>query len=109
MVRDLDVLSFGDALAPASRAQLESWLAGCTTGGKRLRAGFPATWAIGDKTGTGEHGATNDVAVVRPPGRAPLVVAAYLAWTPLSADARSGCLAEVGRVVARRLGGVTSG
>ncbi|MGV9593566.1 serine hydrolase [Streptomyces tendae] len=37
------------------------------------RAGVPAGWLIGDRTGTGAQGERNDVGIVLPPDRAPLV------------------------------------
>src|SRR5215210_841574 len=67
----------GDALSAPSCAQLTAWLVANRTGDMRLRAGVPNGWRVGDKTGTGGHNATNDVAVLWPPGRAPIVVAAY--------------------------------
>ena len=36
-------------------------------GDKRLRAGLPSSWRIGDKTGTGDRGSTNAVAIIWPP------------------------------------------
>ena len=56
MLGDLETLLLGAALLPSSRDQLAGWLVANTTGHARLRAGFPATWRVGDKTGTGEHG-----------------------------------------------------
>lgn len=88
------------ALSPASRERLAAWLVGCTTGGKRLRAGVPAAWRVGDKTGTGGNNATNDVAVLWPPGRAPVVVAAYYAEARAPEAERNAVLAEVGRLAA---------
>jgi len=90
----------GDALSPAGRAQLLAWMKATTTGKDRLRAGVPATWQVADKTGTGNHGSTNDVALLMPPDRAPLVVAAYLTGTVAPMVRRNGALAEVGRAVA---------
>jgi beta-lactamase class A len=70
-----------DLLADASRERLRDWMIATQTGLRRLRAGLPADWVAGDKTGTGiaagmpnKH---NDVLVAWPPGRAPIVVAAY--------------------------------
>jgi len=88
----------GDGLSPAARAQLAAWLTATTTGAHRLRAGLPADWRIGDKTGTGERGSTNDVAVCWPPRRAPVVVAAYLTGCAAPMAAREAALAEAGRV-----------
>ena len=90
----------GTALSEASRARLTGWMVRCKTGDKRLRAGVPADWRVGDKTGTGEHGVTNDVAVMWPVGRAPLIVTAFYADGPGSEETRSEVLAEVGRLVA---------
>ena len=46
-------LLLGNALSASSRAQLASWLIATKTGAKRLRAGLPKDWRVGDKTGTG--------------------------------------------------------
>ena len=46
----------GRQLSAKSRAQLAGWLAANTTGGKRLRAGLPAGWRVGDKTGSRRAG-----------------------------------------------------
>ena len=102
MLGDLRELLLGDTLSPASRAQLTAWLVANKTGDARLRAGVPADWRAGDKTGTSNNrGATNDVAILWPPGRGPLLVAAYyidaVAATP---EQRSAVLADVGRIVA---------
>jgi beta-lactamase class A len=90
----------GTALSPSSRAQMAAWLVANKTGDKRLRAGVPAGWRVGDRTGTGGNNATNDVAVLWPPGRVPIVVAAYYAEARASEDERNAVLAEVGRLAA---------
>jgi beta-lactamase class A len=91
------------ALSSASRELLTKWLVGNTTGNERLRAGLPKDWRVGDKTGTGPKGETNDIAIAWPPRRAPILIAAYLAGSAASADDRNRALAEVGRVVAAHL------
>lgn len=90
----------GAALSTASREQLAAWLVANKTGDRRLRAGVPAGWRVGDKTGSGPNNVANDVAVVWPPGRAPVVVAAYYAESRATADERDAVLAEVGRLAA---------
>ena len=65
-----------DVLSPKSRRLLESWMVACKTGVDRVRAAFPKTWTVGDKTGTGD-GECNDYAIAWPLGRASLVMAAY--------------------------------
>ena len=70
-----------DYLTAASRDRLIGWMVATTTGQKRLRAGFPAGWKAGDKTGTAQAEAmtdkVNDIAIAWPPGKAPIVVTAY--------------------------------
>lgn len=70
-----------DYLTAASRDRLIGWMMATTTGQKRLRAGFPAGWKAGDKTGTAQAEAmtdkVNDIAIAWPPGKAPIVVTAY--------------------------------
>ncbi len=86
-------------LSAASRSQLDSWLAGNTTGNAKLRAGLPAGWAVGDKTGSGDNGASNDIAIIRPPQRPAILVSSYFVGSGASGDAINGAHAEVGRIV----------
>jgi beta-lactamase class A len=97
MARTLRRLMLGDALSDRGRAQLVQWMSANTTGGQRLRAGVPSDWRVADKTGTGRLGSTNDVGVLWPPRRAPLVVVAYLTGTRAPGDAREAALADVAR------------
>lgn len=103
MLANLDKLIFGSALSAGPRDQLVAWLKGNTTGGTRLRAGLPRDWSFGDKTGAGERGSTNDIAVIWPVGRKPVVVTAYLTGTAAPVEQRNATLASVGRAVATAL------
>ncbi|RYZ07782.1 MAG: class A beta-lactamase [Myxococcales bacterium] len=93
------ILVASSTLSDASRARLVDWLVRSPTGRTRLRAGLPRGWRAGDKTGTGENGATNDVAIAWPPGRAPLLICAYSIGSLQSGDQRAETLAEVARIV----------
>ncbi|MGO4391618.1 class A beta-lactamase [Variovorax sp. M-6] len=101
MLDNMHKILLGDALSPASRAQIERWLAANQTGGQRLRAGVPPDWAVGDKTGSGDQGTANDIAILRPPGRAPILAAVYLTQSTASMEARNATLASVGAAIAR--------
>ena len=90
----------GDALSDASRSQLQTWLIGDKVGDKRLRAGLPPSWRIGDKTGTGDRGSTNAVAIIWPPGRAPLIATVYYTGSSASVDARNAVHKEIGALIA---------
>jgi beta-lactamase class A len=90
----------GTALSTSSREQLIAWLIANKTGDKRLRAGVPRDWRVGDKTGSGTNNVTNDIAVIWPPDRAPIIVTAYYAEARASDDQRDAVLSEVGRLAA---------
>ncbi|HMN46389.1 MAG TPA: class A beta-lactamase [Povalibacter sp.] len=72
----------GDILSAGSRQMLVEWTKASPTGARRIRAGLPSGWTAGDKTGTGANGAVNDVAIVWPPGRGPLILAIYMSESP---------------------------
>jgi beta-lactamase class A len=100
MLNTMKTLLLGSALTPGSREKLTAWLVANKTGNARLRAGIPAGWRVGDKTGTGNHGATNDIGILFPPNRKPILVAAYLTESNAATAVREGVLADVGRIVA---------
>lgn len=97
MLGDLRALLQGTALSQRSRALLTTWLRACTTGHDQLRAGVPANWDAGDKTGS-NHQTNNDVAIFWPPRRKPLLVAAYCSGAPGDTHARKLVLRECGRI-----------
>jgi beta-lactamase class A len=103
MASDLARLLLGNALSAESSRRLLAWLLASKTGDARLRAGIPSDWQVGDKTGSGERGTANDVGIIRPPGRAPLLVAVYLTQSRQSADQRKAVIASVGRLIAAAL------
>jgi beta-lactamase class A len=105
MAKNLQLLTTDAALSPASRDQLIAWLIACKTGDAKLRAGLPKSWRIGDKTGAGGHGSSNDVAVVWPLNRPPLLIAAYLTGAEASDDKRNATHVAVARAVAVALAG----
>lgn len=101
----LNRLALGDGLKSEQRTQLCDWLLGNTTGAARIKAALPADWKIGDKTGTGDYGTANDVGVVWPVGRAPVIVAIYTTRNAKNAEPRNDTIAEASRVVVDWLAG----
>jgi beta-lactamase class A len=101
MAEDVRKILLGDVLSASSREQLTSWMVANKTGDKRLRAGAPKDSRVGDKTGSGGNAETNDIAVIWPPGRGPIVVTAYFAESTASDEARNAVLAEVARLTVR--------
>ena len=83
MARTVAKIVYGDALPEAERAQLRQWMIDTQTGLRRVRAGLPADWVAGDKTGTsGLIGGTEynyiDIGFAEgPKGQAPITFACY--------------------------------
>ncbi|MEU8697607.1 class A beta-lactamase [Streptomyces sp. NPDC048680] len=75
MATDLRAYVLGSTLPADKRAVLTDWLRRNTTGDHTIRAGVPDNWQVGDKTGTGGYGTRNDIAVIWPPGAAPITLA----------------------------------
>ena len=88
------------ALAPHSRERLLRWMRASKTGEGRLRAGFPKDWTAGDKTGSGENGTANDVAVAVRPNGVPVLVACYLTGSKANSARLNEAHAAIGRLVA---------
>ncbi|MFD2420630.1 class A beta-lactamase [Amycolatopsis pigmentata] len=104
MGADLRALACGDALDPAGRDLLNGWLTAAGTGTDLVRASLPPGWRAGDKSGSGTHGEVNDLAVVWPPGRAPLVIAIYTAPADPASPTRRKTVAEATTIALRALG-----
>jgi beta-lactamase class A len=100
MAATVQKLVLGNTLGLPQREQLQAWLRGNTTGATRIRAGVPAGWIVGDKTGGGDYGANNDVGVLWPPGKPPIVLALYMTQREKEAKPKNEVLAEATRVVA---------
>ncbi|MFE3026183.1 class A beta-lactamase [Nocardia tengchongensis] len=87
LAEDYRRLVLGDVLAQPERTQLTAWLLANTTGDARIRAGLPADWKTGDKTGSGDYGTANDIAVTWPAGgAAPLVIVVLTAKPDKAAE-----------------------
>ncbi|WP_422772723.1 class A beta-lactamase [Plantactinospora sp. WMMC1484] len=99
LAEDLRAYAVADALQPADRDILNGWLRGNTTGGGLIRDGVPDGWAVGDKTGAGGYGTRNDIAVIWPPDRAPIVVAVLSSRDEKDASYDNALIAQATEVV----------
>lgn len=77
MAANVRGLLLGDLLAEDDRTLLHDTMRANTTGDELIRAGVPGGWVVADKTGSATHGGRNDIAVLEPPGAAPIVLAVY--------------------------------
>lgn len=102
-VQTLKKLVLEETLSPAARKQLTDWLVGNKVGDATLRAGLPDGWRIADKTGAGANGSRNNIAVIWPTGRKPVVIAIYITQTAASFEARNRTIADFGKALAGSL------
>jgi beta-lactamase class A len=100
MLRAMRAVLLDKKLSETSRRQLETWLIGDKVGDKRVRAGLPPSWRVGDKTGSGDNGTANTIAILWPPGRAALLATVYYTGSSASVDARNEVHKEIGAIVA---------
>jgi beta-lactamase class A len=100
MVEDMHGVLVGSRLSAESRDRLQQWLRDCKTGHERLRARLPEGWEAGDKTGTGARGAVNDLAIVFPPKRSPILIACYMSGSTATTEALNDAHARIGSFVA---------
>lgn len=98
LAEDLRAFVLGDALAAEDRDALADWLLRNTTGADLIRAGVPAGWRVGDKTGSGGYGTRNDIAVLWPPDGAPVVIAVLTAKHARDAEPSDALVADAARV-----------
>ncbi|MEV0220107.1 class A beta-lactamase [Streptomyces sp. NPDC050704] len=96
-------LVLGDALTPRDRRQLTEWLLANTTSGARFRKGLPQDWALGDKTGTGKYGTTNDVGIAWTPDGAPVVLAVLTTKSDPAAPMDEPLVADTAALLASAL------
>jgi beta-lactamase class A len=95
----------GGVLSRQSRDRLEVGMSACKPGLNRLRSALPLGWTAGDRPGTSVEEETNDYAIVRPPGRAPLLVAVYYDAPGMGMPERESVLRDVGSAFVRWAGG----
>jgi beta-lactamase class A len=71
-----------------------------TTGLRRLRAGVPADWKAGDKTGNGRNAAANNLMIAWPPGRSAVIAAVYMSESKQPVAALDEAHAQIGGLFA---------
>ncbi len=99
MTATWQAMLLGDALSPAARAQLLSWMSQGGVTGELIRTSTPEGWQVADKSGSGEGFTRNLMAMISPPDRAPYFVAIYISDSPTDFETRNAALIEIGAAV----------
>jgi beta-lactamase class A len=104
MAATVRTLLLGSALPPAQQLMLKDWMLRNTTGDAKIRAGVPSDWKVADKTGNcGLYGATNDIGMLYPPGRAPIALAIYTRRIKQDDSGSNETIAAVAKLVAEKM------
>lgn len=78
-------------------------MARCKTGDKKIRSAVREGALVADKTGSGGHNTSNDIAVIWPVGKPPLVLTIYLTGAHAdSADQQSALIAWAATIALRQ-------
>ncbi|PFR46767.1 class A beta-lactamase [Bacillus cereus] len=96
---NLKAFTVGNALPAEKREILTEWMKGNATGDKLIRAGVPTDWVVADKSGAGSYGTRNDIAIVWPPNRAPIIIAILSSKDEKGATYDNQLIAEAAEVV----------
>jgi beta-lactamase class A len=99
MTESVRKILLGEILAPRQRELLVLWHKTNTTGDKRIRAGTPPQWTVGDKTGTCSFGTTNDIGVLWKPNGSAVVVSIYFTQAVKDAQPLEAAVAQAARII----------
>ncbi|MBE7121707.1 class A beta-lactamase [Bacillus cereus] len=75
LATSLQTYALGDILSTEKQNFLIDLMKRNTTGDNLIRAGVPGEWEVADKTGSGSYGTRNDIAIIWPPNKKPIVLA----------------------------------
>ncbi|MBA8826244.1 beta-lactamase class A [Saccharopolyspora lacisalsi] len=98
LAESLRKFTVGDVLTEEKRAFLNEMLRTNAVTDDLVRAGVPEGWQVGDKSGAADYGTRNDIAVIRPPHRAPIMLAVLSERQTKDADHDDALIAEATRV-----------
>ena len=100
---DLQAYALGDVLTDEKKALLLDWMQGNATGDNLIRAGVPEGWQVADKSGSGAYGTRNDIAVIYPPDRKPIVLAILTTHKDRDAKTDDALVAEAAGIIVKSL------
>jgi beta-lactamase class A len=99
LVMDLKEYSTKKVLTQDKQKIFIDWMSNNQTGDELIRAGAPKNWAVADKSGAGSYGTRNDIAIVTPPNRKPIVVAVLSKKDEKDADYDNKLIKDASRII----------
>jgi beta-lactamase class A len=100
---DYQTYLLGDILPAEKKGLLLNWMSGNKITDTLIRAGVPKEWSVADKSGSGGYGTRNDVAIIMPPGRKPIILAILTTHQAENAKIEDSLVAETAKIVYEQL------
>ncbi len=98
LATDLKAFTVDGVLPDGKRTLLTDWMLENTTGDELIRAAVPKRWEVGDKSGAGDYGTRNDIAIVWPPNRDPIIIAILSTGETKNATYHNELIAKAAKV-----------
>lgn len=105
LAANLEKVTFGEALSPNLRRQMQLWLLANKTGDTKVRAGVPQGWQVGDKTGAGGFGSNNDGGFLLTLRRRPIFYAIMTTGTEAPVAQKNEGMATIARALVKAVEG----
>lgn len=100
LAKDLELYLLGDILSDEKKSLLAKWLSDNAITDDLIKAGVPQGWKVLDKSGAGiNYGTRNDIAVIFPPNKKPIVVAIMTRRNEESARFDNALVEEIARMI----------
>ena len=100
LAKDLQLYLLGDLLRDDKKILLASWMSDNSITDDLIKAGVPKDWKVVDKSGAGiNYGMRNDIAVIFPPNKKPIVVAIMTRRNEAGARYDNELVADVTRMI----------
>jgi len=103
MSTNLKKVILGNVLQSEKSELLIDWMTGNEAGDPLIREGAPDKWKVVDKSGAGTYGTRNDIAVVYPPDREPIVIAVMSRQDKEDAEFNDSVVAKAAKIALDKL------
>lgn len=103
LAKNLQYVGLDEFLSESKKDIFQDWLKGNTTGDSLIRAGVPKDWVVGDKSGAGGYGTRNDIAIVWPPERKPIIMVIMSSKDEVEATYNDELIANTAKVIVETL------
>lgn len=103
MAKDWELYLLSDFLSDDKKILLATWMSDNAVTDELIKAGVPDGWKVLDKSGNGTYGTRNDIAVVCPPNRKPIVIAIMTRRNQPDAKFDNALVADAAKIIFSRL------